>query len=167
MWFKKKFTVLIICKANITRSAYIAAYMEHYLKTQLPHLRKKIKITSAGVQARRGKQAHRVMQHAAKTNGFSLGHHLSSPLTRKTIQKSDVILIMEEQQKERLLSLYPQAENKTFLLMEYLWNGDPKEVQDVPDPTGQNTDDYARFLELAHTEVDRIFREIESQSLIQ
>lgn len=164
--FGKKFTIIVVCKANITRSAYLHGYMENYLKEHLPHARKKIRILSAGVKARSGGSAHQVVKHVAKLNGFSLKNHHSDPLTRKIIKIADVILVMEQWQKENILERFPNAEGKTFCMMEYLWEDDPSDTGDIPDPTGQNTADYAEFIAVAHNEVDRIFRELGREGII-
>lgn len=158
--FNKKFTILVVCKANITRSAYLHGYMENYLKNQMPHLRKKIQIVSAGVKARSGGSASQVVRHVAKLNGFSLGNHHSDPMTPKGVKQADVILVMEQWQKENILERFPKAHGKTFRMLEYLWTGDESEIIDIPDPTGQNTADYEEFIQVAHAEVDRIFREL-------
>jgi protein-tyrosine phosphatase len=164
--FAKKFTIVVACKANITRSAYLHGYMDHYLKQHLPHARKKVRILSAGVQARSGSSASQVVKHVARIHGFSLVNHSSDPFTAKTIKKADVILVMEQWQKDLLIEQFPQAEGKTFRLMEYLWHGDPDEICDIPDPTGQNTADYEEFIEVAHAEIDRIFRELGREGII-
>lgn len=164
--FRKKFTIVVVCKANITRSAYLHGYMENYLKEYMPHARKKVRILSAGVQARSGGSASQVVRHVAKLNGFSLKNHSSDPLTKKTVNQADVILVMEQYQKEAILERFPKAEEKTFRMMEYLWKGDPSDIADIPDPTGKNTADYEEFIPIAHAEADRIFRELARENLI-
>lgn len=158
--FTRKFTIVVACKANITRSAYLHGYMKHYINEHLPHARKKVRILSAGVQARSGSSADQVVKHVARTHGFSLNDHSSDPFTKKLIKKADVILVMEQWQKDALAKRFPAAEEKTFRITEYLWNGDPREIRDIQDPTGQDTVDYEEFIEVAHSEVDRIFREL-------
>lgn len=164
--FSKKFTIVVVCKANITRSAYLHGYMENYLKEHMPHARKKVRILSAGIQARSGGSASQVVRHVAKLNGFSLGNHHSDPLTKKTIAQADVILVMEQYQKDAILERFPKAEGKTFRMMEYLWRGDPSEITDIPDPTGKSTADYEEFIPIAHNEVARIFRELAREGII-
>lgn len=164
--FGKKFTIVVVCKANITRSAYLHGYMENYLREHLPHARKKVRILSAGVQARGGGSASQVVKHVAKLNGFSLRYHHSDPMTDKLVKQADVILVMEQYQKDAILERFPKAAGKTFRMMEYLWHGDPGEIRDIPDPTGQNTADYTEFIAAAHTEVDRIFRELGREGII-
>ncbi len=164
--FSKKFTIVVVCKANITRSAYLHGYMDYYLREHMPYARKKVRILSAGVKARSGGSASQVVKHVAKLNGFSLRGHRSDPMSRKLVKEADAILVMEQWQKDNLLERFPKAAEKTFRMMEYLWNGEPEDIRDIPDPTGQNTADYEEFIEAAHAEVDRIFRELGREGII-
>ena len=164
--FDKKFTIVVACKANITRSAYLHGYMSYILKEHYPYAKNRVRILSAGVKARTGGTASSVVKHVARINGFSLNNHHSDPFSKKLIKKADVILVMEQWQKDAVLERFPEAKEKTFLLLEYLWNGDSDEVRDIPDPTGQNLVDYEEFIEVAHAEVERIFRELGREGII-
>jgi protein-tyrosine-phosphatase len=164
--FSKKFTIVVVCKANITRSAYLHGYMTNYLKKNMPYARKKVRILSAGVQAKEGGSAHQVVRHVAKIHGFSLNGHRSSPLTHKTVKRADVILVMEKHQKEAILARHPEAKEKIFRLTEYLWHDEPCLIEDIPDPTGMDTMDYEEFIGAAHAEVERIFRELSREDII-
>lgn len=164
--FSKKFTIVVACKANITRSAYLHGYMKQMLKEHYPYARKKVRILSAGVRARGGSSANSVVKHVARIHGFSLSGHSSTKFTKKLIHKADVILVMEQWQKDELIERFPKAEGKVFRMMEYLWHGDSNEIRDIPDPTGRNTADFEEFIEAAHAEVDRIFRELGREGII-
>ena len=164
--FGEKFTIVVVCKANQTRSAYLEGYMRHYLKQHLPHACRKVRILSAGIQARRGGAASQVVKHVAKQNGFSLAGHRSSPLTPKMVKSADAVLVMEKSQGAAIVKHYPEAEQKTFRITEYLRHEDTGPVHDIPDPTGQNTDEYRTFIEVAHGEVERIFRELGREGLL-
>ncbi len=164
--FSKKFTIIVVCRANITRSAYLHGYMENYLKEHMPYSRNKVRILSAGVQARSGGSANQVVRHVAKLNGFSLMHHNSASLTKRMVKTADAILVMEQYQKDAILKYFPQASDKTYRMMEYLWTGDSKHIRDIPDPTGQDTADYKKFIAVAHAEVERIFRELACEGII-
>ena len=164
--FTKKFTIVVVCKANITRSAYLHGYMENYLKEHMPYARKKVRILSAGVKARQGSSASQVVKHVAKIHGFNLTRHTSDPLTDRIVKQADVLLVMEQYQKDDILARFPKAAGKTFRMMEYLWHDDPADIHDIPDPTGQTTADYEEFIAAAHNEVDRIFRELGRDGII-
>lgn len=164
--FDKKFTIVVACKANITRSAYLHGYFNKCLQDFYPHARKKTRILSAGVRARSGGSAHSVVKHVARVNGFDLGGHDSNPFSRALVNKADVILVMEQWQKDELIERFPKAKDKIFRMMEYRWSGDAADIRDIPDPTGQHTADYEEFIEVAHAEVDRILRELGREGLI-
>ena len=163
---KKKFRILIACRANITRSAYLDGYFNRLLQDQYTHARKRIEIVSAGIEARKGSTAHEVVKHVAQLNGFSLRHHQSNPINRFIMKRVDVVLVMEQRQKDQLIKSYPFAKEKIFLLMEYLWYGSKEEILDIPDPTGKNTEDYHEFINIAHQETERILHELYRQDVL-
>ena len=98
-FLRRKKSLLIVCRANITRSAYLHGYMEKWLHEQYSFSRKKLRIESAGVEAKGGSKAHEVVDHVAKLNGFSLKAHRSSPLSATAIKRAEAILVMEDWQK--------------------------------------------------------------------
>ncbi|MEI6891076.1 MAG: hypothetical protein V5783_02790, partial [Pontiella sp.] len=163
--FQKKFMMVVACKANITRSAYLDGYMRQYLKENYPYARKKVKVLSAGVRARGGSSANSVVKHVARINGFNLGGHSSNKFSPKLVKKADVILVMEQWQKDELDHRFPKAKEKIFRMTEYL-QSEPENIRDIPDPTGQNTADFEEFIEIAHSEVERIYRELGHQGVI-
>ena len=166
MFFKKKKSLLIVCRANITRSAYLHGYMEKWLHEQYSFSRKKLCIESAGVEAKGGSKAHEVVDHVAKLSGFSLKAHRSSPLSAKAIKRAEAILVMEDWQKKHIQTHFKKAAEKTFLLTEYLWDGDPATIEQIPDPTGRHTEDYRAFIDVAHIETERIFAEMSRKGLL-
>lgn len=163
---KKKFRILVACRANITRSAYLDGYFNKLLQDQYTYARTRIEIVSAGIEAQKGSTAHEVVQHVAQLNGFSLRNHQSNPITRSIMKRVDVILVMEQWQKDQLIKRYPFAKEKIFLLMEYLWYGSKEEILDLPDPTGKNTEDYHEFINIAHQETERILHELYRQDVL-
>ena len=162
---KNKFRILVACRANITRSAYLDGYFNKLLQDQYTYARNQIKIVSAGIEARKGSTAHEVVKHVAQLNGFSLRNHKSNPITRSIMKRVDVVLVMEQWQKDQLIKRYPFAREKIFILMEYLWHGSKEEILEVPDPTGKNTEDYHEFITIAHQEAERILHEVYRQDV--
>ena len=111
---KKKFRILVACRANITRSAYLDGYFNKLLQDQYTHARNKIEIVSAGIEARKGSTAHEVVKHVAQLKGFSLRNHQSKPINRSIMKRVDVILVMEQWQKDHLIKCYPFTKEKYF-----------------------------------------------------
>ena len=158
---RKKFIIVVVCRANITRSAYLRGYMAQLMKSRYPKLRNRVLILSAGVRANLGSIANDVVQDVARREGFSLKGHRSYPIDARMVGIADVILTMEQVQKTEIRRRFPEARERTFLLTEYLWSGSRMHIQDVADPTGMGAPDYDEFLTLVHQEADRIFRALE------
>lgn len=163
--FQKKYIIVVACRANITRSPYLRGYMAHYLKTHYPKSRRRVLMVSAGIDAQCGGVASDVVQQVARWAGFSLRGHRSYPLDRRLVGLADAILVMEQSHKDEISRRFPLANDKTFLLTEFLRN-DGKKGWDIADPTGMGAPDYEEFLEDAHTEVERICKALEQQGII-
>jgi protein-tyrosine-phosphatase len=165
--FRNKFHLVIVCTANRTRSAYLAGYLNHFLKQYRSSALKRIRITSAGTKAMTGGRVNDVVAMIAHKNGFSLRQHTSLPLSGGLMKCADLILVMEQEHKDFIFEQYPAAKEKVFRLMEYGWQGDdPAELLDVPDPTGKNADDFKAFVATAHAEADRLIHELVHQEII-
>lgn len=165
-FWREKFTVVVACRANMTRSPYLCGYMKHYLKHHFPDARKKVRILSAGVQAKYGHSANDVIQHIAQLGGFSLRGHRTYPVDRRVVQLADVILVMERNQKAQIAKRFPAAADKTFLLTEYLREEGAGKVRDIQDPTGMGPPDYEEFIANSHAEVARIFQAMRDNGTI-
>lgn len=163
--FRKKFTIVVVCRANITRSAYLRGYMTYYLKQHYPKGCRKVLVLSAGMRADCGYAASEVVKEVARMVGFSLAGHRSYPLDRRMVDVSDVMLVMELRQKQEILRRFPDAKGKTFCLTEYL-GGEGARITDVPDPTGMGGPDYERFIKMVHAEVARIFSALEQSGIL-
>jgi protein-tyrosine-phosphatase len=176
MWpFKKKFQLLIVCRHNITRSAYFAGYLKHYLKQYRPSALQLLNIVSSGVVAKDGFGANSTIRFIAKQNGFSLDSHRSQALTPKLVDRSNLILTMSENQKKFFHNEYPQTDGRVFRLMEYGLDGNAEYINahgektsdlNMPDPTGREAADFEEFIALANNEADRILHELAHLQII-
>lgn len=176
MWpFNKKFQLLIICRHNITRSAYFSGYLKYYLKQYRPSALRQLKIVSSGVMAKNGFGANSTIRFIAKQNGFSLDGHRSQKLTPKLIESSGLILTMSENQKKFILKEFPETEGRVFKIMEYgidantdylAADGKKETSLNMPDPTGREAENFVEFISLANNEADRILHELAHQRVI-
>jgi protein-tyrosine phosphatase len=91
-----------------------------------------VKVISAGLNATPGKVAHPWAITAAEEIGISLQHHQARLLTREMVERADAILTMDHQNKAQLLSRFPEARNKVFMLSAY--GGDSYEEVEIRDP---------------------------------
>jgi protein-tyrosine phosphatase len=121
---------LFVCFGNIMRSAMA----EFLMRQSLSHagLEQQVRIISAGLHAIAGREAHPWAQEAAAYLGVSLAEHRAKPLTREMAEQSDCILAMDFQNKAELLTLYPEAQEKIFMLSAYAEG--PWQYREIPDP---------------------------------
>lgn len=85
-------------------------------------------VSSAGLVGLVGHDMEPTARAVAEENGLECGPHTARKLDSELCRDSDLILVMESRQKERLSRAFPEASGKTFLLSH--WNGG----HDIPDP---------------------------------
>ena len=137
-------TILFVCTGNSCRSV-MAAQM---LKKLLGPGNKKIEVLSGGVSAISGMQPTEYTLKLLQKEGINGLAHRSSPISKAIIEKADLILVMEQFHKDRILEIIPEAKGKVHLLREF--EKDPKEVVEaqIPDPIGKPLEVYERTFEL-------------------
>ena len=158
MFLRKKFYILIVCKANITRSIYMHAYMNK-ISNQFIFL-KKLVIMSAGTNAVNGSLPNDVIRNIANINKLSISNFRSKQITPKMAKKANLILAMEDEQKQFIIDNFKNVKNKTFKVLEYKWNTEENTNQNILDPTGKTTDEYKKFIDTIHHESERILDEL-------
>jgi protein-tyrosine phosphatase len=106
--------VLIVCMGNICRSPTA----EKILQAEAPGLN----ISSAGIDALVGKPINFNAMHQLSLNGYMDQKHSARQLSQKLIQEADLVLVMEEFQRRRLMREYPSESGKVMLLGKWLGN---------------------------------------------
>jgi protein-tyrosine phosphatase len=125
-------TILVVCEGNICRSPMAAALMG----AALPGCR----VISAGLGALVGKPADEAAVTLMRERGIDIREHRAVQITRPMCLHSDVILVMEREQRERLQRLYPEVCGRVFLISHV--------DADVPDPYRQAMDAFRTALRL-------------------
>jgi len=123
---------VFVCFGNIMRSAMAEFLMRKALYEKAPEDIEKVHIVSAGLHASPGREAHPWMQEAAAELGVSLAGHRANLLTREMVDAADAIFAMDFQNKAELLTLYPDAAGKIYMLSSYAegaWK-----YHEIPDP---------------------------------
>lgn len=127
-------SILVVCKGNICRSPLAEAYLKclidkHGLSTV---------VQSAGLDTCFGKPAHPFAQVVGTQGGLLLGKHGTQPLHKDQVERADMIVVMEWQQRSRVIKLYPQARKKVFLLRQFY----DQSVREVADPYSGTLEDF-------------------------
>lgn len=126
--------ILVVCKGNICRSPLAEAYLKHQVgKYGLPTV-----VESAGLETSFGKPAHPLAQVVGTQEGLLLGKHTTQPLHKEQVERADIILVMEWEQRNRVIKLYPQATQKVFLLRQFY----DQSVREVADPYSGTLQDF-------------------------
>lgn len=124
--------ILFVCNANIVRS-FMA---ERILRTRLRrHGRRDVAVSSAGLLDMQRAPADPVARQVLREQGIDDDDHRSRLLDEEIVKAADLIIVMEEEQAERIKGQYPEAGEKVRLLKAYLPEpGSGQVAGDVKDP---------------------------------
>jgi protein-tyrosine phosphatase len=122
-------SLVFVCFGNIMRSAMSEAIA---LRTLRELGRSDIRIQSAGLHAGNGTRAHPWAQAAAEAEGLSLADHRAKLLTPEMVSEADAIVAMDYQNWAELLTQYPDAADRVFMLSAYC--DPPWKHRESPDP---------------------------------
>ena len=119
--------VLFVCTGNTCRSPMAAAWFRHLCGQDGLDWT----AGSAGLGAFAGDGASLHAKEVMAARGIDLSHHAARPFSAYLADEADRIVVMTHSHRQRLLSLVPDAADKTFLLMHY---SRLHPETDVPDP---------------------------------
>ncbi|MBA3035332.1 MAG: low molecular weight protein arginine phosphatase [Desulfobacterium sp.] len=106
--------ILFICTANICRS-FMAEYI--FKKMYSERGLSNISVMSASLIDMKGAPADPKAVEILKENGInSYFDHKSKLLTEDMIDEADMILVMTNQHKDKIVENFPDVKDKTFLL---------------------------------------------------
>jgi len=155
-WLKKKYNVYFVCVANITRSPYFEVLLQRYLRTENKDIPHQVCVFSAGTHAHKGRQADPAIKLIAAQQGMSLARHSSRSFGHADAQKADLVLTMDDLQKQDVLLEHPELGGRVYAVREYAANNQGQPSLNISDPTGREPDLYRQFCHLANTESARI-----------
>jgi protein-tyrosine-phosphatase len=122
-------SLAFVCFGNVMRSAMAEVLLSRALR-ELG--RTDLCIISAGLHACEGTPAHPWAQLAVEKEGVSLLKHRARILTQEMVSSVDAIVVMDFQNKAELLTQYPHASAKIFMISTYA--DPPWKNREIPDP---------------------------------
>lgn len=113
---------------------------EAITKAMLPPAWKgRVEVSSAGVSAWDGMPASETAVEVLAENGIDLSHHRARRLSRVMIEEAGLLVAMTESHLEHILSMVPEASDKTLLLGDL---DETRESSDIDDPIGGDRRTY-------------------------
>lgn len=99
------------------------------------------RVFSAGIGALVGQAADETVQAMMLARGFDLSMHRARQLTLGHLRQADLVLVMENHQRQAVLDMDPTARGKTFLLGH--WSN-----AEIPDPYQRGEMAQSKAIEL-------------------
>ena len=129
-------SILILCDGNHCRSPLAEALF----RRAFPEMKQ---VGSAGLQALAGQPADAEVRRLAQREGVPLDAFRGRQVDAPMILGADLILVMDEVQRQSVSMMFPMARGRVFLLGHWL----PKDRREVADPFGLGPEAMASALE--------------------
>ena len=125
-------SVLFVCHGNICRSPLAEAYFRSLVEKDS----RRITVRSAGLETTPGKPADTRAKAVALEHRLSLDQHATTQVHKELLDQSDLIIVMEVGQKDRIQRLYPRSKGKVVLMGRFDSVG-PLEIADPYNGTSE------------------------------
>lgn len=114
-----EFTVLVVCRGNINRSALGAALLQTWAGWYLPpDVAASVQVASAGLGAPVGAPMGPRALAIADALGADGSRHRAVQVTEQLIRGADLVLVSSGRQRDHVLGLVPAALRSTFTMRE-------------------------------------------------
>ena len=147
------FSVLVVCTGNSCRSP-MAHVMLAALLEGTP-----VFVYSAGTGAPVGNTATANAVQLMREAGLDLTRHRAQQLVPEMIRAADLVLVMEQYHRERVVELVPDAAGRTRMLLSYAGRD-----EEVNDPFGGPIEVYRRALEQMRPALEIVAAEIRQRA---
>jgi len=152
--------ILFVCTGNTCRSAMAEAlFNSEANRAELPF---SVEASSAGLAAMAGQKAAEEARQLLTAEGVeAIEKHRASTLTREAVDTADLIMVMTAEHRRQLLSFFPHAASKTFLLKEF---AEPEQLEyDIEDPVALGSEEYRAIMEDIRSCVKKVLVKLQDE----
>lgn len=140
--------VLIVCTGNTCRSPMAEGILRDLaLKNDMD-----LEVKSAGTYAYDGDSASDNAITAMRDINIDISNHKSRLIHKELIDEADLILTMSSSHKKAIVSKFPEARDKTYLLNDYAFG----EIKDIEDPFGGSLSYYEKARDEIYRALEKI-----------
>ena len=136
-------SILVLCEGNHCRSPIAEGLLRATLGPE-------IRVESAGLKAIEGHPAHPEVLRLMAERGIDLSAHRSRQLTPSMALSANLILVMDQQQKDWCNQMAPSTRGRVFLLGQWL----PSAPRDIADPLFQNPEAFRLALDIIQRSIE-------------
>ena len=144
--------ILFVCAGNLCRSPMAEGLFRKFLEQNgVPD----VEVSSAGLIAFDGLKAASFSVLAAAERGIDIASHRSRPLTQAIMEKADLVLAMELDQVEEILSRTIGHEEKVHMVSSF--SRKQLRLAEVDDPYGGPIEEYRACLDHLRELLEELF----------
>lgn len=151
-------TILFICTGNSCRSVMAEGLLRKYFRDHDCG----IKVVSAGISTLPGMTASSNAIEVMRREEIDISAHRAQPVTQEMIRQADLILGMEPVHIEMILSIVPEAKEKAYLLLEYVYGKEAGAKMNlwIIDPIGKPKEVYESVMMTLKEAVEKLGEKI-------
>jgi len=153
------YVIMFVCTGNTCRSPMAHGILQSMIDSENIE---PAEVISTGTGTLDGYPVSLNSTAAAAKDGVDISHHHSLALTPELIKGSDLILTMAYQHLFGVISMYPEADGKVFMLKAFP-DSEPSPELSVHDPIGTDFENYQNTYNEIKAELVRIWPAIKQR----